>query len=578
MKKNIYFFFAALMLVSFSCQKPAQEEKNETAVNKGEHNWWPVQPVPNGILISKQGPTHGENALTFSLAGLVAQAQKQGIVDELIWIESKSKNKNEYPKWYQDFVQRTKAEERGTFNVWELLKRYKNKDIIKGYILYTPEMRHKSTENLNISYNVAASYAGVKQAIIIDEALEPAIKELGYKLLLDARTISREECFDDLKDLSNKNLVVTMGPGFHNNIDFAIANKAMVTFGTDALTEKIMKWANPLSPVVGWNTGGEDEFTKLPSKYGLFNTASDWCYNLIALSAGAENATYEKIKTIDPKTIDYERKGNFHSFVMSDGDNMQWTIGNFLNNPNYWGNPSHGEYPMGFTSCQLNLSMMAPDVMDEMGKTQPQQTTVIEYGGGYQYPDLFAMERGEEQEAIQKAFAQKVNLNMKRTGSKVFGFICMDVNSEAAINAYRIYAEEIEDLTGMFAVQYEPYHGGYGEVIWVKNKKGIEIPVVTAKYSLWKGLDYMGGGNVEEVSMAINNHVEGKDESMDWTIVHAWSTFENPANPGEMRKGLDPTKWCIEQLDEKIKVVSPEELLWRIRMKHNKAQTSELIL
>ena len=57
---------------------------------------------------------------------------------------------------------------------------------------------------------------------------------------------------------------------------------------------------------------------------------------------------------------------------------------------------------------------------------------------------------------------------MQRTGAKVFGFICIDVNSTQAMEAYQIFAEEIKELVGMYAVQYASYHGGHGKILWVK--------------------------------------------------------------------------------------------------------------
>jgi hypothetical protein len=60
------------------------------------------------------------------------------------------------------------------------------------------------------------------------------------------------------------------------------------------------------------------------------------------------------------------------------------------------------------------------------------------------------------------------------------------------MDAYQIYVDELEDIAGIVAVQYAPYHGGLGDVYWFKNKKGIEIPVVTATYTLWKDLKMIG--------------------------------------------------------------------------------------
>jgi len=70
----------------------------------------------------------------------------------------------------------------------------------------------------------------------------------------------------------------------------------------------------------------------------------------------------------------------------------------------------------------------------------------------------------------------------------------------------------------------------------------------------------------------------------DWVIAHAWSYFkhapgtrpknaentpqENAVAAGGVR-GYSPVIWCAERLPTSIRVVSPEELVWRIRMKHD---------
>ena len=49
-----------------------------------------------------------------------------------------------------------------------------------------------------------------------------------------------------------------------------------------------------------------------------------------------------------------------------------------------------------------------------------------------------------------------------------------------------------------------------------------------------------------------------------------------PSPEGGVR-GYTPVVWCAERLPENIRVVPPEELVWRIRMKHNQEQTDKLI-
>ena len=51
---------------------------------------------------------------------------------------------------------------------------------------------------------------------------------------------------------------------------------------------------------------------------------------------------------------------------------------------------------------------------------------------------------------------------------------------------------------------------------------------------------------------------------------------DTAADKGGVR-GYSPVTWCAERLPASVRVVSPEELAWRIRMKHDPAQTQKLI-
>ena len=86
----------------------------------------------------------------------------------------------------------------------------------------------------------------------------------------------------------------------------------------------------------------------------------------------------------------------------------------------------------------------------------------------------------------------------------------------------------------------------------------------------------------------------------DWTICHVWSRFQKaPGNDeaaenipvnSELSKadakrihvtegvgGYTPATWCAERLPADIRVMCPEELVWRIRMKHNPEQTKRCL-
>jgi hypothetical protein len=77
----------------------------------------------------------------------------------------------------------------------------------------------------------------------------------------------------------------------------------------------------------------------------------------------------------------------------------------------------------------------------------------------------------------------------------------------------------------------------------------------------------------------------------DWVIAHAWSFFRpatgvdeqaenlsqvDAPNHGGVR-GYTPVTWCARRLPRDVRVVGPEELIWRIRMKYSPEQTGESI-
>lgn len=530
--------------------------------------WWPVQKAPKEIFtctIKKQTDIREMN-LAQSVAGLAAQALNEGSITEGVWIATVNKD---YAVYYKTLLKRLQARDAGRTDVWTLIDRFRNKGIIKGYVLYDAG----SADN---SINLATVYAGIGKGILIDRTQEDLARSKGLVKLFDASGKSLDlAAFQALQPQLNNRVLVIANPKFSNNRDYAIAQKSMVYYGVDSLLRSILAWVQPLSPVIGWNKGDEFKHIEPCTSYGLINTASDWCMNLSLLSTASGHEKEKglpKLRTLNPATIDTAAHANYHAFVMSDGDNMQWTFGNFLNSPDYWGNPYNATIPMSFTSCVLNLAQAGQDVYAQLVKTQPKGVSVVEYGGGYYYPDLFARARPDAGKIL-RDYAAMINIQMKQTGAKVFGFICKNVDGPAAMQAYKIYAEEIEDLTGMIAVQYSPYNGGSGKVFWVKNKKGIEIPVVTAKYQLWADQRGPGSGGPADIAGWLNadsRQAAGTGPQFSWTIVHAWSRFAPDAAKGDplakLQRGVTPVEWTTQLVDKGTKIVSIEELLWRLRL------------
>ena len=220
----------------------------------------------------------------------------------------------------------------------------------------------------------------------------------------------------------------------------------------------------------------------------------------------------------------------------------------------------------------------------------------VEWGGGYYYPDLFGSQRANRWGLLARE-ARRTWEMMKKCDMRLIGFNFSRYDSPEAMKAYQVYADEMDGLLAILAFQYAPYEAGAGKTFWVRNRRGIEIPVVTTRYAIWCNFnEHPRAGTPAKIAREIRESVTSTPPSdlprYDWVIDHVWSYFrrapgrdENAENilkqtapfPPDTYRGYPPAVWCAERLPQAIRVVSLEELLWRIRMKHNPVETRKAI-
>lgn len=543
---------------------------SDTIAYNGRYGWF-TQKAPQKIIVCEnKNLTISEQMLLESLSGLAAQAVNENIFNEMVW---KHINKESYKQIFQSSIDSLNICTIKRMDVWKLLKYLHKKQIVKGYILYQKDTSkgelYSRRKGINYSSNVATVYASLLKGVLIDETLESKIKHLGLKLLKDARKETPEICFSQCKKHLNNHSALSIDPQVPNCRDIAIAQKLMLYYDTKALAEDVLKWVEPLSPILGWNCGNEDEYTGAITRWGHYNTASNWCHNLPLIMAASNKMTINPIEESTPSDSSLKNKLSLHSFVISDGDNMQWTMGDFIDNPAYYGNSENNKVPISWTLCSINLSIVSTSTWNRIATSKHKNSSIIEYGGGYQYPDLFAINRPNRKELLTR-FARRINWHLKKLNIKIFGFICKDVYSKEALEAFNIYAKEIENLTGMIAIQYNPYNLG-GDIIWIKNKKNEDIPILTARYSIWENLfdnnlcgapDYIASLLNREANKAQANH----KQKLDFTIVHAWSEFKQTVKTQSYPiRGYYACKMANDLLSPLVKNVTLNELLWHIR-------------
>lgn len=548
-----------------------------TSVVNAKDTWWPEQKMPSQI-IRVSTANLSERNLVQTISGLAARAVNAGTNNELIWTNVSGTAYNNYlNKW----LNRTLVQDNGNISLWNLVDRYTAKGIIKGYVLY---------KDGDYSVNFATIYASIYNAILVEERFETTAISHGLTLKYDARSLNStasytQTWFNSVKSLLNNKMIVTIAPTDYRQREMAITNNCMVYWGVDDFYKSVLAWLEPNSPLVGWNEGDEGTAINACSEYGLFTTGAT-IVNLSILSAGSKDLPIARAKNVNPIEVNFSSKKNYLAYVMSDGGNMMIQATSMALADEYRANADIHNLPMSWASCPVNLIQMVPDswnLFTEQSSATP--GTLTEFNGGL-YIDLYGLSRPNSTETIRREYAGLINKKLKSSGIKVFGCMTRYIGSAESLKAYQIYADSIEGLVGIIAIQYVPYNGGNGALYWVTNKAGKHIPVLTARYYLHnENLNYVNMGGPVTVANNINVTTASTEESFDWTIVHAWSYYTKDANgvvhdavstdSGAIR-GVTPSMWSKSLLNN-VSTISIEELLWRLRMKYYPQETAEII-
>lgn len=573
--------------------------------------YWPHFPHPKTLYVTEDVdgfPSAGPgdpaglfSGLTFtlqSLAGLAAAGVKDGVCDSMLWIDM-PKNAS-YNLWREEVLKYTGAVRVPVTDPYELIKKFHDKGLVKGYILYRNDRSKRDLYDAppsdgagyNNSANVATSLANSMKAVIVEEASEGPIKALGLPMLLDVRDKDEAWLFEHHAPKLARNLVHVIDPRAPHMRDYAVATNSICIFGISPTTDKVLAWVQPNAPAMGWGGGDEYKFTSQLSRFGHFTTASNWIFNLCAISSvqAEHDIAWQDLRvndqaTVDPLLLDWPKDAHFTAFVMSDGNNFMWFLGDFFAE-SYWQAPSRGAFPFGWTAPVCDMVQAGTPALAHLRRTASPHDYIMMHDAGYFYYDEYAVELDNRRDVLVAKIRQDAE-RMAKLGIRVLSPLLMDWDSEAAMEAYEICAREIPGLVAIMPIQYAPYNAGLGKVLWVKNAEGVPIPVISARYGLWGRLTQLENNGppallAHKINAGARKGYPVDETFFDWTIVHAWSWFkkadggpdflgeemdqaQGPSTPGA-RRGFEPVGWCVERLAPSVRVVTPEELAWRLRV------------
>ncbi|HOX37749.1 MAG TPA: GxGYxYP family putative glycoside hydrolase [Candidatus Brocadiia bacterium] len=612
MKQGAVVLMIAFVVLFASCVESGKRcESRDPAIGNGvpkPGREWPRFARPRAIVRVPMVSDQAARTMLATASGLAAQSATEGRYDDAVYAWEAIQSSN-YEWWFGAMIRQTGARVMELADPWDYVDILIAGGIVKGYALYdydrSDRQYYEPGSGMDVSVNVATTMCGILGGIAIDASLEEKAKGRGLKLLADCRGKTESWCFDQHRQHLNRTLLVCQDPKNPQVRDLAVAARALTVSAADDTYEKALEWMEPDSPVIGWGMRIEDLMTGPSSEYGHYQTASNWCMNMACLSteSPAETVSWSRIRRREDNRAQladlvWEDGVSYVSFVMSDGDNVQWLMGNFAGGGEghyYYDSDARGRFPMAWTLPPMDLAQCCPYALEHLFASATGNDDFIFFGGGYFYPDWFGRKRTER--GLAARHVALVSDYMKGCGMNLIAVNAMDWDSPEAVEFYGKAARGIDRLLGVMTIQYNPYTAGNGQVLWVRDAAGRDAPVVSCKWAIWNNVRRDRQASPAAVAAMMNGMpTTGETNSPDrfgWAIVHCWSYFRGtgdnpdpaaeempqadaPKNGGQ--RGAAPAYWCARRLKPNIRAVTPEKMLLQIRLRLRTRQTLEIWL
>lgn len=393
----------------------------------------------------------------------------------------------------------------------------------------------------NHTLNLATSLAGPRRALVVDTSLRQTALDLGLPEIADLRAIPAATTFERYGTECARGILVhqPISKPFHLR-DLAIARKAWVDFepATGGLAERVRQ-LGPDTEVLGWGSE-EESFVRDSTRGGGWVIPADWALNLSAHRWLHDPAPQPNPPPAPAPTQPGER---IVTFVISDGDNVQWLLGGFATQPGFWSSPRRGTFPVTWELAP-RLAELAPAADAWLHRTATPVDAFIggPSGGGYYFPhhapDPARMAR---RSADALAFAGLRITSILNSGGS-------PDEADVLLADPRIDAVLYKD--------YAPYNRRQGAVSWHHGK-----PAVAYRHLLWEQKDRNGNlrpdwlpEGVASAIAASPGDPTSSTEAFSVVQVHAWS-FRSQGGP------MEAIHETIRRLPPRTRVVTAPDLI-----------------
>ena len=465
-------------------------------------------------VVDPQGLKGPENALLAAIQGVL---NRTGAV---VWVKGPGMNARILDELRSEgWVLR---EVRGP---WPLLREYRA--AFSGLVI-----GQVGTESLN----GATTLAGLTNAVVADPSLVERLVAEGWPVLADARSQSIATLWAQTRARVARGVMIHQDPSKALHLrDLAISLGAWTVYEEPAAERtRQVQALGPHTRVYGWGRD-ELEFVREVSQGGGAVIPADWSLNLSALRHLPATVP---VRSRLPKPRARSSGERVVAFVVSDGDNLQWVGGRFVDDPSFWASPLRGRFAVTW-EMPPEAWVMAPRILGKiLGTATPLDDFIAGPSGyGYQFPGHLPDRPAAAAETA-------------RAVARVNWPLVTLLNAGGVQDSSIDWLEQPE-IRGVLYKDYAPYNRGRGAVYWHQGK-----PSVSYRYLLWEQKDRSGGLRPDwlpaGVAEAVERQASGAEagsEAYALINVHAWSFRDSGGPMGAIGR-------TIEALPPRVRVVT----------------------
>ncbi len=474
---------------------------------------------PSHLFVIALGAMNSaEKVMIASLQGLASR-----LSDEQIWIDQDAGG---YDTWLADLEANYGVTTSTVADPWELVDHFA--PLVDRYLLYGAG---------DSSVNAATSLAGVEEAVVVEASIEGQAIAHGLSLAMDVRGQDEAWVVANHGSRLNPLVAVEQIETFEHQLrDYAVLSRALTFYdGNSAFRDQVVEALDADGVTFGWGdaTLGEDVFVGASSDRGVFTLAADHAHNMAPLSG----IPAEPLAQNTHGTPVAQAGKHYAAFLLTDGDNIQWTLGTFATEAAWFGSPVRGNFDMGY-ALPPPLVELTPSVVQwyyDNASTAPGRDFFVvgPSGGGYFYPSRYPSADLAAHVDRLAGWMEDGDLNIVQI---------LDSGAFESNGLWDVYtAKDVVD--GLFYLEYADYSGEQGRLRWSNAK-----PVLAPRAKIWTGLP---GSDTASVTGLLNAGVGDATSPLGYSLIMlaAWSN------------SLADVQTVVDALDPDVEVVTPGDLV-----------------